>query len=81
VNRSVCKIPIALLLASGLPLLSQAPPPKGQERIAIKAGKLLDVRTGRYTSGAVSGDPIADLTVIEKVSFVMKGGEVIKKSK
>jgi len=26
----------------------------------------------------VSGDPLADITVMEKVTFVMKGGEVIK---
>ena len=27
---------------------------------------------------AVSGDPIADVTVLENVKFVMKGGEVYK---
>ena len=27
---------------------------------------------------AVGGDPIADVTVLEHVSFVMKGGSVIK---
>jgi imidazolonepropionase-like amidohydrolase len=27
---------------------------------------------------AVSGDPLADITVLEKVEWVMKGGEVVK---
>jgi len=28
---------------------------------------------------AVDGDPLSDITVMEKVVFVMKGGEVWKK--
>jgi imidazolonepropionase-like amidohydrolase len=28
---------------------------------------------------AVEGDPLADITVMEKVVFVMKGGEIYKK--
>ncbi|PYP85673.1 MAG: Xaa-Pro dipeptidase [Blastocatellia bacterium AA13] len=38
---------------------------------AIEAGKFADII-------AVSRDPIADVTVLEHVSFVMKGGSVIK---
>ena len=38
---------------------------------AIEAGKYADII-------AVNGDPVADITVMEKVLFVMKGGEVIK---
>jgi imidazolonepropionase-like amidohydrolase len=38
---------------------------------AIEAGRFADVI-------AVSGDPLADITSIENVVFVMKGGEVVK---
>jgi len=37
----------------------------------IEAGKFADII-------AVSGDPLKDITVMEHVTFVMKGGEVIK---
>ena len=37
----------------------------------IEPGKFADLV-------AVNGDPIADITVMEHVVFVMKGGEVIK---
>lgn len=40
----------------------------------IEAGKFADVI-------AVSGDPLADITSIENVVFVMKGGEIIKNTK
>jgi imidazolonepropionase-like amidohydrolase len=43
-----------------------------QDRIgAIEPGKFADLV-------AVSGDPIADITEIERVRFVMKGGQVIR---
>ena len=38
---------------------------------AIEAGKFADIV-------AVSGDPLADIGVMERVVFVMKGGEVVK---
>jgi imidazolonepropionase-like amidohydrolase len=37
----------------------------------IEAGKLADIV-------AVAGDPLADVTALEKVDFVMKGGAVVK---
>ena len=38
----------------------------------IEVGKLADIV-------AVPGDPLADVTALEKVDFVMKGGVVYKK--
>jgi len=40
----------------------------------IETGKLADIV-------AVPGDPLADVTVMEKVDFVMKGGEVVRLQK
>jgi len=43
-----------------------------QDRIGVlEAGKFADII-------AVSGDPLADVTELERVQFVMKGGEVVK---
>ncbi|KAB7648039.1 amidohydrolase family protein [Polymorphobacter fuscus] len=37
------------------------------------------VQAGRYADiVAVDGDPLADITVLQRVDFVMKGGEVLK---
>jgi imidazolonepropionase-like amidohydrolase len=45
-----------------------------QDRIGVlEAGKFADII-------AVSGDPLADVTELERVQFVMKGGEVVKNS-
>jgi imidazolonepropionase-like amidohydrolase len=45
-----------------------------QERIGVlEPGKFADII-------AVSGDPLADVTELERVQFVMKGGEVVKNS-
>ncbi|HKS43473.1 MAG TPA: amidohydrolase family protein [Blastocatellia bacterium] len=38
---------------------------------SIEQGRFADII-------AVSGDPLADVTILERVSFVMKGGQVIK---
>lgn len=38
----------------------------------VEAGKLADIV-------AVPGDPLSDVSVMEKVDFVMKGGEVVRK--
>ena len=42
-----------------------------QDRVgALEAGRFADVI-------AVAGDPIEDITEFERVTFVMKGGEVV----
>jgi imidazolonepropionase-like amidohydrolase len=38
----------------------------------IESGKFADLV-------AVKGDPLKDITVLEKIDFVMKGGAVVKK--
>ena len=38
----------------------------------IEAGKFADIV-------AVPGDPLSDITLLERVDFVMKGGAVVKK--
>jgi imidazolonepropionase-like amidohydrolase len=43
-----------------------------QDRVGtLEPGKFADII-------AVSGDPLADVTELERVQFVMKGGEVVK---
>jgi imidazolonepropionase-like amidohydrolase len=38
------------------------------------------IEPGKYADiVAVTGDPLADVTALEKVDFVMKGGTVVKK--
>jgi imidazolonepropionase-like amidohydrolase len=39
----------------------------------LEAGKFADII-------AVSGDPLANVTELERVQFVMKGGQVVKNS-
>ena len=43
-----------------------------QDRVgAIERGKFADIV-------AVSGDPVADISELERVGFVMKGGQVVR---
>jgi imidazolonepropionase-like amidohydrolase len=44
-----------------------------------RAKDLGSIEPGKYADiVAVDGDPLTDITVMEKVAFVMKGGEVYK---
>jgi imidazolonepropionase-like amidohydrolase len=44
-----------------------------------RAGEVGSLQTGRYADLiAVDGDPLADVTLLEHVPFVMKGGEIVK---
>lgn len=46
------------------------------------ADKIGSLQPGRYADIiAVSGDPLADITQLERVSFVMKGGSVYRREK
>ena len=77
---------IALLLAASICVAQPAPKVK-----AIRAARMLDVKSGSYVAIgsieagkfadiiAVAGDPLTDVGELRKVTFVMKGGEVIKK--
>ena len=44
---------------------------KEDELGSIEAGKYADIV-------AVEGDPLEDISVLERISFVMKGGEVVR---
>jgi len=55
-------------------LTSQSPAQTPVRRVVVKAGRLLDVKS----IVAVDGDPLSDVTTLQQVKFVMKGGEVVK---
>ncbi len=51
--------------------------------IDVIAGKVLEhpqitITDGRIAAVAVAGDPLADVTRLQSVAFVMKGGEPVK---
>lgn len=48
--------------------------------ILVSLGLFLSPFAGRADIIAVPGDPLADITALEKVVFVMKSGEVVKNS-
>jgi hypothetical protein len=66
---------LALLL-----LLTLSPATPGQtgagapQRQAVRAARVLDVRSG----SVAAGDPLKDITELERVRFVMKGGAIIR---
>ena len=46
---------------------------------AVAASSVGSIDKGKYADLiAVSGDPLADITELQRVKFVMKGGKVIK---
>jgi imidazolonepropionase-like amidohydrolase len=71
----------AMMVKMGLP------PLKAIQAATVNAADLLgwSDRVGTLEPGkfadivAVQGDPLGDVSVLENVGFVMKGGEVIKK--
>ena len=71
---------LELLVEAGLT------PVQAIEAATTKASELLDmqdkigtVETGKFADiVAVPGDPLADVSLLEKVDFVMKGGVVYK---
>ena len=47
--------------------------------LPIWADRVGSVEKGKYADLiAVSGDPLADVTEMERVKFVMKGGQVVR---
>jgi len=46
--------------------------PFGAQKLIIETGKLADIV-------AVPGNPLDDITAMQKVSFVMKDGQIYKK--
>ena len=60
----------------------------GQPRTIVNARVMgWDGQIGSITKGkfadlvAVPGDPVADITQLQRVSFVMKGGKIIKETR
>jgi imidazolonepropionase-like amidohydrolase len=62
------------------------PPIDAIRAITINAAEMLGwedkvgiIQPGKFADlVAVSGDPLADITELERVRFVMKGGQVVK---
>ncbi len=43
-------------------------------------GQIGELKTGNYADViAVAGNPLEDITAVERVAFVMKGGVVVRK--
>lgn len=68
------------------PRRREAPKPRVVRTATVNAADLLGVDDrGRIAPGlladliAVDGDPLQDLNVLEKVPFVMKGGQIYKR--
>ncbi|MFO1186465.1 MAG: amidohydrolase family protein [Alphaproteobacteria bacterium] len=72
----------AIMVRYGMtPMQAIAAATKTGAELLKKQSDIGAVAPGRYADIiAVSGDPISDVTVLEKMSFVMKGGEVYRGS-
>nr|WP_242653544.1 amidohydrolase family protein [Sphingomonas jatrophae] len=70
----------ALLVKAGLtPMDAIFASSKNAAALVGSPADIGTVQAGRYADiVAVDGDPLADITVLQKVDFVMKGGEVLK---
>ena len=70
----------ALMVKAGLtPMDAILSATAGGSDLLGKAADIGSVQAGRYADIiAVSGDPLADVTELERVAFVMKGGVVYK---
>ncbi|WP_157219918.1 metal-dependent hydrolase family protein [Flavisphingomonas formosensis] len=70
----------ALMVRSGMtPMDAIKAATTGAADLLDAAADVGSVQSGRYADLiAVSGDPMADITELERVRFVMKGGDVVK---
>lgn len=72
----------ALLVAAGLsPMDAIFAATRNAAQLLNADADVGSIRPGRFADVvAVAGDPLADIAVLQRVEFVMKGGEVIKAS-
>lgn len=72
----------ALLVKAGLPPMEAIfAGTRNAAELLGDTGNVGSVQTGRYADiVAVKGDPLADITTLQHVDFVMKGGEVLKQN-
>lgn len=70
----------------GLPVVPPRLPPQAIQSATVNDADLLGwsdkigtIEAGKWADIiAVDGDPLADVTTLERMKFVMKGGEVVK---
>jgi cytosine/adenosine deaminase-related metal-dependent hydrolase len=79
-------VPVTLIKAGRLPDDAGMPPLEILRAVTTNAAEMLgwQDRIGAIEAGkfadlvAVSGDPLADITELERVHLVMKGGKVVR---
>lgn len=71
---------LVLLVKAGIPPMDAIRMATGHSAELLGASdKVGSVQPGRYGDLiATTGDPLADIAVLEKVEFVMKGGDIVK---